>query len=136
MVLVFGTLGDLVKKIIETEIRIEENPKDRSAAFELLSLNKLFNEWPVTDSGVVTVCFYAMKLAMLKYKEKEKALEELAKADYEHNPVWIRIEINGFLTHRDEIRKLMAQLNELSGGVGKASNLSPDDNFVLAKIGE
>jgi len=140
VVIVVGSLGELVKKLIETEMRIREAPKDRDILLEVASLHRLLEQWPVVDSEKADNIQMGMRLSIAKLKATELELSELLpKVDnsqhLSENSFWLKQLASDMLKYMNEVRKQIVELNKLSGGVGKASALSPDAKLIIAQEG-
>src|SRR5690349_9501594 len=122
-VLVIGSLGDVTKKIIELDLLVaEERYRATTAYFESVSLHKLVQEWPVIDEHKAFMLSKCMRVAIQKYKASEKELETLLANDdpQPFDLLSIRGACKDLFKYRNEIRFCIAELNKLSGGVGKA----------------
>ena len=144
LVLVVGSLGDLVKKVIETEIRIEENPRDGLAIIEIASLRRLLEEWPVLDEEKASTVFDLTKIAVHQYRTTEKELENIvfkmrsenkealsSEAVSSDNVFWLCILTAKLFDYRDKIRSHLSEFNRLSGGVGKTIEIPSEGDLVF-----
>jgi len=139
-VIIVGSLGETFKKSIETDMRVMEDPKNTAALLEATSLRNILEQWPVLDEQKVYMLSHAMRISVLRFKSSEAALDKILK---EIDPKGINPsasftmfqEARELCKRRDEIRFQIAELNKLSGGVGKASTLPPNADLIIAKIG-
>jgi hypothetical protein len=138
-VIVVGSLGELVKKSIETDSRIVDSKGDRSILLESASLHRLLEEWPVLDADRAAMLETGMKMSISKLQSTEKELEELlSKMEGEvggANGFHLRLLAFNMLKYRNEIRKQIVELNKLSGGIGRASAIPQDAELVIVKEG-
>ena len=140
-VIVVGSLGELVKKSIEVDLRCTEDPKDRPTLLESASLRSLINEWPVLDAEEVFLLCRGMRFSIAKLQRAEKEGREILKKMREDpsygdsNSFWFRHVVEEVFHRMDEVRYQIAELNKLSGGVGKASEIPQNVEFVIAKVG-
>ena len=138
--IVVSSLGELNKKLIELEIRIPKEHRDRSLLLEIASLKKILEEWPVLDREKAHLLHTCMRMSVIKLQSCELELEEhLKKIDSQtscestQSIFWLIRLASDMLRYRKEIRKQISELNKLSGGIGKASAVSPDAEVVLIK---
>jgi len=138
-VVVIGSLGELVKKIVELQIRITEDPSNREAMLEEASLQQLLGEWPVSDKDKADLLYLGMKMSITKHKASELEVRKLLKEKEEtEDPAiayWFYQAAVNLMKYTDEVRHQIAELNKLSYGVGKASSIPLEAELIIARVG-
>jgi len=138
-VVVIGSLGELVKKIVELQIRITEDPSNKEAMLEEASLQQLLGEWPVSDKDKADLLYLGMKMSIAKHKDAERDVRDIVNDAFQLSTTqdifWIRRAITDLMKYTDEVRHQIAELNKLSYGVGKASSIPLEAELIIARVG-
>lgn len=117
-IFICGRLGDVVKKIIESEEALTVDPKNEFIIVELAAYQQVLSMWPVLekDKAELSQQIDILKFNIKNLVEKEKALRE-------HNAValWDVVAKNKYLSALDDTRASIAIINR----IGMYAGLSP-----------
>lgn len=106
-VIVLGTLGDLVKKIVELEVA---ELSSRTSAVRISTYYEVLKQWPVTDRPRVDLLAVQFKFCMLRFKSAEERIE----SDLTDNGVNTVRSLKEYFLAKKTMRKIIADINSLS----------------------
>lgn len=121
-IFVIGKLGEIVKKVIELEWLISDNPTNTLLIAEFTAYQQVLQMWPVTDKKELEQQVDIFKFCIANLRERETALRE-------QNSVALYdvIAKNNYLKALDETRACMANISELGQYSGTSPLLEVED---------
>lgn len=112
---VLGKLGDHVKKVIELELLIENEPHfAKSLKLQIDALQEVIRHWPMTDKNreQLRYTFVALADTMRGMAAAEQGMYNLCK-EQDASPVQYIYAISQFKYVKDNARTLLSYLNTL-----------------------
>jgi len=132
-VYVIGRLGELVKKIIELELLVEEDSKNEIAILELASYYEVLEAWPLEKPEDRSVLLMDFRLAFRKYA---LASDEFMTSVASKNTHRLEIDSLAYLKAREIVKSKMKALNAVGRFVGNIPILTMKANTQGASDGK
>lgn len=110
---VVGKLGEVIKKILELEDLVKDNPKDNILLMELTSYQKILTMWPIQDKQLMDQAVYIFKLNIEKMKIAEHEMRVCS-----HGDPFLHMVVGRYTRYLDNVRSDLATLNELGMHIG------------------
>jgi hypothetical protein len=121
-VFICGKLGEIVKKIIELEDILKNNPTNTTILAELTAYNQVLAMWPVSDKRAVAQLVDILKLNIYKFRNAEKELREDAGRDAS-----TMLALASYFKYLDYVKDNMHTLNGLGMWIGESPWLEVPD---------
>lgn len=123
-VLVLGTLGDLVKKIIELEM-LERKPS-RDTTVQMYAYGKILEDWPVTDKDQVERLISSFRIQTARHIAIEQSMTELSikvtgkigSSSWVQSVATLTDATNRYLVSKNILRQVLTQLNSMGRYIG------------------
>ena len=121
-IFVVGKLGEIVKKLIELELVLQDDPANSFVIAEVAAYQQILNMWPVLQKNELMQAVDIFKFNLKHLKEKEECLRNeqtvilydiLAKSNY--------------FKALDAVRHNLAYINTLGEHIGTSSILEVQD---------
>ena len=108
-VIVLGTLGDLVKKIVEIEIKaMDSEDSVRKEAVRIQTYYKVLEKWPVSDFNNLMRYQLSFKMGATKLFMLDGLFEQLA------HPEISSERLKEYFDAKKNLKKLIGEINKLS----------------------
>jgi hypothetical protein len=130
-VIVIGKLGEVIKKIVETEMLIEKNPKARVLLVELASYYKVLKAWPIENQQELDMHMSMFRYSLQLYLELE---EELIKVNAGYVLEDVCSTVDRYLKAKKDARMRLKQLNSLGRFIGDSIELEVDDELLRDEV--
>ena len=124
-VIVLGTLGELVKKIVELEL-LERTPS-RDTTVQMFAYRKIYEQWPVEDKATVDALLNSFRVQVAKHIAIENTLKvakvegTLGSLEWVSTTAILTGAVLRYLESKKVLQHQLLQLNNL----GKHSGLPP-----------
>lgn len=124
-VIVLGTLGELVKKIVELEL-LERTPS-RDTTVQMFAYQKIYEQWPVEDKAAVDALFNSFRIQVARHKAIENTMTvvkvegSIGTTEWVSSTAILTGAVLRYLDSKKSLQQMMLQLNNL----GKHSGLPP-----------
>lgn len=119
---VVGKLGEVIKKILELEDLIKDNPKDTILITELTGYNEVVKMWPILDDVFLHTAIQIFKLNIEKMKDAEKEMRVCT-----HGDPFLHMIVGRYTRYLDNVRSDLATLNELGMHIGPSPYMEIHD---------
>jgi hypothetical protein len=122
---VVGKLGEVIKKIIELEDVLRENPTNQILVAELASYNEVVRMWPIHDDVIMHQAMDIFRLNIEKLKLAEQELRSTGIGD----PFMFMV-MTKYFKYLDLVRSDLSTINELGMHVGPSPYMEVVDANV------